>query len=164
VNVSSQSKKNSRNGFSLLELMGALSIFCILIALTLPSFRNLLSQRNLRGSVSTVTQHMILARQRAITESNEYIVEFDFANGFFTVMDDDNSNGLHDVGEDLLGPLDIAADVTMQNGPDSAIPAGKLTFLPNGSASSTGQVTLNDLKGRTKEVWVYRSTGQVSIR
>ena len=157
-------KESNRNGFSLLELMGALSIFCILILLTLPSFRNLLSQRNLRNSVSTVTQQLIVARQKAITESNDYIIEYDFANGFFTVMDDDNNNGLHDAGEDLFGPLDIATDVTIQNGPDSAIPGGKLTFFPNGSVSSTGQVTLSDLKGRSKEVWVYRSTGQVSIR
>ncbi len=151
-------------GMTLVEIMGALVIFGILIALGLPAFRSYFATHAVDGAANNLSVNLRLARQKAATEQNNYKVSLDPAALNYTILDDDNGNNVADAGEMVLGPVNIPAELTVTNGPLSPFPGDSLVFYPNGTASSSGTVTISDSRGFWRVVAVLRSTGAVAMR
>ncbi len=151
-------------GLTLVEVMVALVIFGVLIALGLPGFRKYLASHMVDGAANRLAVNLRLARQRAATEQNNYKVTFDPSTNTYTILDDDNGNNVADAGESVLGPNNIPAELTVTNGPISPFPGDSLVFYPNGTASATGAVTISNSQGFWRLVAVVRSTGAVALR
>ena len=151
-------------GMTLVEIMGALVIFGILIALGLPAFRSYFATHAVDGAANNLSVNLRLARQKAATEQNNYKVSLDPAALNYTILDDDNGNNVADAGEMVLGPVNIPAELTVTNGPLSPFPGDSLVFYPNGTASASGTVTISNSKGFWRVVAVLRSTGAVAMR
>jgi prepilin-type N-terminal cleavage/methylation domain-containing protein len=149
---------------TLVEVMVALVIFGILIAMGLPAFRQYFSTHAVDGTANTLSVNLRLARQKAATEQNNYKVSFDPAAGTYMILDDDNGNNTADAGEMVQGPVNIPAELTVTNGPLVPFPGDSLVFYPNGTASASGTVTISNSKGFWRLVAVVRSTGAVAIR
>ena len=153
-----------RGGMTLVEVMGALVIFGILIALGLPAFRNYFATHAVDGTANNLSVSLRLARQKATVEHNNYKVSFDPSAQTYTILDDDNGNNMADAGEMVQGPVNIPAELTVTNGPLTPFPGDSLVFYPNGTGSASGTVVISNSKGFWRIVAVMRSTGAVAIR
>ncbi len=152
------------DGMTLVEVMGALVVFGILIAVGLPAFRSYFATLAVDGSANNLSTHLRLARQKATTEQNNYKVSFDAMSQSYTILDDDNGNNVADAGEMVQGPVSIPAELTVTNGPLTPFPGDSLVFYPNGTASASGSITISNSKGFWRIVAVLRSTGAVAMR
>jgi len=151
-------------GVSLVEVMAGIVVFGILIAASLPAFRKYMSTQLVEGAVSRFAVNLRLARQKAATEGNNYLVSFNPATNTYQILDDDNNNSTADAGEIVHGPFTIPAELTVTNGPAVPFPGDTLLFYPNGTASNTGEVTISNTRGFSRLLSVVRSTGAVAIR
>jgi Tfp pilus assembly protein FimT len=151
-------------GISLVELMAGLVVFGILIAATLPAFRKYMTTQQVEGAANRVAASLRLARQKATAEGNVYVVAFDPVGKKFIILDDDNNNGVADAGEMVDGPFAIPAELTLTNGPGTPFPGNRVVFFPNGTAGSTGELTISNAQGFSRLLSVMRSTGAVAAR
>lgn len=155
---------NSASGVTLVEIMVALVVFGILIAASVPAFRKYMATQQVEGTIHRLAANLRLARQSAAAERNNYKVTFNPTAKRYSMLDDDNNNGVADNGEMVLGPINIPAELTVTNGPALPFPGDTLVFYPNGSTSSTGTMTISNRKHYNRLVRVMRSTGAVAVR
>ena len=148
----------------MVEIMVALVIFGILIAMSVPPFRRYMATQQVEGSVYRMAASLRLARQSAATERNNYKVTFNTTAKHYSILDDENNNGTADVGEMVFGPINIPAELTVTNGPVLPFPGDTLVFYPTGGTSSTGTMTFSNRRNYTRLVRVMRSTGAVAVR
>jgi len=161
--VRRDSRRRSQ-GMTLVEVMGALVVFGILIAIGLPAFRSYFATHAVDGSANNLATSLRLARQKAATEQNNYKVTYDPTSQSYTILDDNNGNNVADAGEMVTGPVNIPAELTVTNGPLTPFPGDSLVFYPNGTASATGTIVISNSKGFWRAVAVLRSTGAVALR
>jgi len=146
----------------LVDFLGTAAAVVALVLVLLPAVLGLSSGYELRRAVSRLVGCLATAQQRAQSESNQYIVSFDFANGFVTVIDDDNNNGIVEFGERQIGPLLLGADVGVRDGSGGGLPAGRAVFMPDGTVRPSVRIVLSDARGRVKTVRVDGPTGKIS--
>ena len=85
-------KSRNENGFTLMELMIILVIIGILGAITVPNMSKVLSRNKVRGSTSSVTSALYIARIKAINDGEKYGVEFLGDGSFHVTRDPYNVN------------------------------------------------------------------------
>jgi Tfp pilus assembly protein FimT len=144
--------------------MVALVIFGILIAASVPAFRKYMATQQVEGTIHRLAANLRLARQSAAAEGNNYKVTLNPTAKRYSMLDDNNNNGVADNGELVLGPINIPAELTVTNGPALPFSGDTVVFYPNGSTSSTGTVTISNRKNYNRLVRVMRSTGTVAVR
>jgi type II secretory pathway pseudopilin PulG len=142
-------------GITALELIVVLSVVGLTFLFSLPGVASYRDSVELNQAVTQVASHLALARQKAVTEHNDYMLTF-LSDTQYTVLDDDNSNGLKDAGEKELGPYELPgmARVTY------LAPGSTVTFSPSGMLGNpTLQVTveITNGNGATKGLTVWPS-------
>jgi type II secretory pathway pseudopilin PulG len=148
-------------GITALELLVVLSVIGLTFLFTLPGVASYRDSAELNQAVTQVAGHLALARQKAVTEHNDYVLSF-ISDTEYLLLDDDNCNGTADGGEKQLGPYRLpgTAQVTF------LAPGSVITFSPSGMlGNATPQVSLEltNAKGTTKGVAVWPS-GSIDIR
>ena len=148
-------------GITALELIVVLSIVGLTFLFSLPAMAGYRDSIELNQAVSQVAGHMALARQKAVTEHNDFM--FVFTNDLeYFLLDDDNSNGSQDPGERTLGPYRLPGTVHVTDiGPGSSF-----SFSPSGMLRQEDQqvtVDLTNANGTTKGVTIWAS-GSIEIR
>jgi Tfp pilus assembly protein FimT len=152
--------QNSR-GITALELVVVLSIVGLTFLFTLPGMASYRDSIELNQAVTQVAGHMALARQKAVTEHNDFIFVF-ISDAEYTLVDDENSDGVQDPGEEVLGPYQLPGTVRVS----SLAPGSSFSFSPSGMLrQATQQVALDltNANGTTKGVMVWAS-GSIEIR
>ena len=102
-----QFKKNDR-GFTLVELLIAVSVLAILVSFALPNIGEWMSRYRVRSSARRIASNMQFARIKSITENNDYIVCFETASDLYTIIDDNDGDGVDGVdcanssGDDII--------------------------------------------------------------
>lgn len=132
-------QRSSQSGFSLLELLVALSILAVGLALVVPFFNRTRSALIVRGAAYEIAGQLRAARASANSKSVQRIMVFDLAARRYW--------GEGVVGSRVL-PQSIAFDLAVPESEQSGR-TGRIRFLPDGSASG-GRVILRD----GKESWV----------
>ena len=100
------------NGFTLLELMVALAILGILLAIGVPAFGTVIDNQRMDDGVNGLVRSLNYTRTEAVRRNRPVTVspiDADW-NAGWRIFLDRNNNGLYDAGETLLRE-DIPADV-----------------------------------------------------
>jgi Tfp pilus assembly protein FimT len=126
-----------------MEVAAVSFVGIVLGMLALPNFARMRAMYRLRGVSQAVYIALQQARMSAIKENHPY--RFYLAGTTYYVHDDVNNNGVQDTGEPVT-QRNIQADaqgVTV-SGVSSAAP---VVFAPNGIATATGTVTVQNAQG-----------------
>lgn len=143
-------------GFTLMELMIVLGIMSITLMLTNMWLSTQLPHWRLNGAVRQVVSDLVSAKMNAVMERNRQRIFFQ-DHRHYMILDDKNNNGTIDAGEHQEA-RDIQIDyqdvtLTATNNP---------SFLPRGTASNLGSITLTNSAG-SKKITVS-ITGRVKVQ
>lgn len=134
-----------RRGFSLVEILVAVSVFSILAAVAVPQFMAFRPKSRLNGAARQIYSELMWARSKAVDENSAFVVTFP-------------TNQTMQIAGSTTKTVNIQSeysDVTLTSS------ASTITFTSRGTASVAPTITLTNGAG-TKTVTV-RITGTVSI-
>ena len=152
----SKGQTDSDRGYTLIELVVVMSLLLIVALLGQYWLSSQMPRWRLDGATRQVVSDFMEAKMQAVTQGNKYRVTF-LDDRYYTILDDDNSNGKPDPGE-LLVTRNIQTEysgvtLTSTNNP---------IFLPRGTASNLGTVTLKNSAG-SKSISIG-ITGRVKVQ
>lgn len=179
--------RRQATGFTVTELLVAAGILGILSTIAIPSYYTWLPKSRVNGAARELFAEFQLAKMRAISENNDYVMTFDTSNNLYSIYDD-NDNNFATAGvesHELVKTVDIdnkhpgvAYGYISGNGPSgSAITKAvtfsgtppRVAFSPTGLANKNGSVYLvptadssNNRKDRQRLITVLR-TGRVRL-
>jgi Tfp pilus assembly protein FimT len=150
-------------GYSLIELMIGLVITTLMLGASIPAMSRYLRDHELLGFVENFAADLRLCRQRATTQSNNFVFTWNTVSESYTILDDNNNNGAADAGESVIGPKAMPDGLTLVNGPTNPFTTPVITFLPSGAANQGGQCRISDGRGLMRSVQLIRASGMVKI-
>jgi Tfp pilus assembly protein FimT len=142
-------------GITALELIVVLSVVGLTFLFSLPGVASYRDSVELNQAVTQVASHLALARQKAVTEHNDYILTF-VSDTEYSLLDDDNGNGAVDAGERQLGPYELPGMAKVTH----LAPGPSVTFSPSGMLGGSIQqvsVEITNANGTTKGLTVWPS-------
>jgi prepilin-type N-terminal cleavage/methylation domain-containing protein len=152
-------ERGTRAGFTLIELAVALAVAGVLAMTAAPPIARYIQDYRLEGAASNMVAELHLLRHRAVAEGNNYVMLLDPDNDSYIVFDDDNNNDSQDDGESVIGPVDMPNGLRLRNGPWLPFPNNTVSLRPDGTANSTGIITITNNKGRQRLLFLLSSTG-----
>ncbi len=132
-------------GFSLAEMLVAISVFAILAAIAVPQYLAFRPLNRLNGAARQIYSELMWARSKAVNENNSYVVTFPTNQ---TMLISGSTSKTVNIQTEY-------SDVTVSS------TASTITFTSRGTADASPTITLTN-SGGTKTVTV-RITGTVSI-
>jgi type IV fimbrial biogenesis protein FimT len=136
-------------GFTLAEMMAAMGVFAIVMAIAVPNYLSFQPSRRLNGAAREVLGKLLWARAKAVEENNQYTVSIP-NNYSLTIASTGGYNQTINIQTNY-------SDVTLSKPGSDPNP----TFNSRGTASGDTTITLNNSSGlRTVTV---RATGYVKI-
>jgi type II secretion system protein H len=152
-----------QGGFTMVEVMVVCAIMGISLVAALPAFLGYLQSNRVNDTAREMSGRLRLARQSAVAEGIPRIVTWDFEAGSYSIVRDDNEDGVAQNGEPRLGPFTVAEGLTLENKPGESFTVNQVVFTPNGSASQTGTVVVANGAGYALELTVLAPTGQIRL-
>jgi type IV fimbrial biogenesis protein FimT len=151
--------RSFRDGFTLVELLVTIGILSLMLAASWGRIGSLIHQHRLTGAATTLATHLRLARERAVTEGNNYVVTFLPSGDGYEIWDDEGN-------DDLDGPAD--SRTTHSFAPGTALSAARffasnrVIFHADGSANASGWARITNGEN-SRSITVLASTGKVTI-
>ena len=138
------------SGFTVLELMIVIAIVAVLSAIGIPNYISWLPKRHLQSSATDVQAAINLAKMTAIKENTDVELAFDLNNESYTItytdQDRDGNNFLRTIRDKQMNPgINLV---------DTDFTGEKLTFDSRGLADGSGDITLKNKRGETREIEV----------
>jgi prepilin-type N-terminal cleavage/methylation domain-containing protein len=170
----------ARRGFTLVELLIALTLMSILAAVAIPNMS--IGRHQAEAAMQTLGSDLLAAQRMAITRQHDIIVEFDVDQRTVHVVEDANNDGSRDADEHVSShPLGDGVAFGHGGAPADPIGSGPITFTQrtdgnpsvtfhrDGSASEAGGVYVQSARdeaaGRpdgARLLVVDRATGRPS--
>lgn len=142
-------------GTTVAEVVASLVLLVGILSIMGPVFSQLLGIYHLRGATQEIFSELQRARLAAVMENHRYRLSVIEGTGTYEILDDKNNNGAADGGEVTTRGVDIENPGVVLSGEDIGV-----TFLPNGTALTSGSITISHGNGRTRSV-VVSSGGRV---
>ncbi len=139
-------------GFSLLELLVALSILAVIAALVAPAFAKALEGAQFDTATRNVINGLRQARRLAINENREAVFSLDTASGEAWVNDE---------AVRIDAPAATAFALTIAASEQTVATAGNIRFFADGSSTGGTIALRND--GKARKVSVDWLTGTVEF-
>ena len=131
-----------------------------MIAATLPAFRTSFVGHRLKSAANQVQSTMRLTRARAIAEDVPYVIAMYPATSTYYLVRDDNGNGDPDWGtEPQEGPINLPEGIELKNDLPEAFADGLVGFNPNGSASASGILAVQNERGDRMYIQLLQPSG-----
>ena len=153
-----------KTGFTMTEVLIALSVLGLMIAISVPSYISWLPRHRLRTSVRQIYDDLNLAKIRAVKDNTVAVIIFRPASNDYDIFLDTNENLVLDGGEPV-----IRQNASLENGvtiTGTTLPADTTGFnnrgmLPVGAAPG-GRVSLTNPTGLVMGVNV-NAAGGISV-
>jgi prepilin-type N-terminal cleavage/methylation domain-containing protein len=158
-------------GWTLLELMIALSIMGIVSSFVIPGYLRGMPLRRLKADAMDITSNMKYAKMKAVQRNMQVGLYFNDGEtavngvdpGFFCVYEDTGATANRFDSADAVLKDNIALRGGVQFDSDSwTIKNSTIVFRPNGSASKSGTVIISN-GSETRRIIVHAISGRVRI-
>lgn len=150
--------------FRVSDAVVVLVLVGIVTAVAVPGINRFVRGIDLNRQTQQVATMLRVARQRAITENNPYVVWWSDPSRGWGWWDDDDNDGVRDKSEDAREPRPLPTWIVVSPSSTSPFPSDTLRFFPDGSASSSGSVVLTNRDGYVRSLSVVRLTGMVTVQ
>lgn len=150
--------------FRVPDLAVVLVLVGMVTAVAVPGINRFLRSLDLNRQTQQVASMLRVARQRAITENNPYVVWWSDTSRGWGWWDDDDADGVRDESEAAREPAPLPAWVIVSPSGTNPFPSDTLRFFPDGSASASGSVVLSNPDGYARSLSVVRPTGMVTVQ
>ena len=138
----------AKNGFSLIEIMTTISIFVLLIAITIPNFRTYQSNIGLKDSIRTFVGNLRYAQQLAITEQKTYGLIISAATDTYRVV-------RYDTATTTIKTVILPSDIDFLSVSD--FNCDFIRFNSYGAVHESGTVVLINNDGETQTIEIKPS-------
>jgi prepilin-type N-terminal cleavage/methylation domain-containing protein len=155
--------RNRQAGFTVTELLIGMVVIGLALAASIPGFRQLLASNNLAEGGRQFAGHIRLARQMAVAEGLPYIVTWDDAAETYSIVRDEDQDGVADADEPTQGPFEMPDGVELANAGSGGFTGNQVVLNPNGTASESGSLRLNNHRGQLLRLTLLGPTAQVEI-
>jgi len=149
-------------GFTLIELMIALAIMSIVIAIAAPNYQEYMGQRRLNGATRQIAMHLMNARSESITKGKKVIVNLAGNNHQYAFVTDNDGTETITSGDTTGATWDIYPDyydVTFTAASSGFNPV----FRPDGTGK-TGTINVSSSRsGLTAKQIVISRAGRIRI-
>lgn len=136
-------------GFTIIEILVAISILTLFLTITIPNFSNWYSPIKLRGTQRDLISNLRLTQQSTVTTQKNHLIRFNTMGNYYTVIKKDGSE---QVIKTVYLPTNISfASITLTPQPL------EVEFNSAAVPNSTGDINLIDNRGDTKKVEVTPS-------
>jgi Tfp pilus assembly protein FimT len=146
--IAARARLTGQRGTTFAEVAASFLVFSILVASTAPIFSTILGAYHLRGAAQELYAELQKTRLAAVMENNRYRFYVVPGSPIYKIHDDKNHNNVEDEGEVSTHTLELDNAGVMFEGTDA------VTFLPNGTALTSGTITVASANGHTKDVAV----------
>jgi len=147
-------------GVTLTELAVMLVVFGLVLAASMPSLHTILEGYRHRNAVDSVKSRLVMTRGLAVNSKIPYVVTVDPSSSRLYVFEDTDADGVFDAGEKKFGPYEVDPGVDLVN-VDWA--ENQISFRPDGTASQTGNLRVQDHDGRSATIRVSSMTGSAQV-
>ena len=151
--------RKTKDGFSVVELLVVISVTGVILACSFVSLQHGMPGHELRATSGKLASELRLARQKAVTENNNYNITFDPSGEIYVIWDDDRSDGFRSAGEEVRV---VRLPDGVRFGTISIGASNSVTFRPNGSADKGGYIEFHGSTSNRRQVHVIKATGSVS--
>ena len=152
--------RNKNKGFTLIELMIAVALMAILVALSIPAFGRYLQSWRLNGETDQLASMMRSARSAAVSKHVNTVFVFDTNNDNYYYFEDADGDGTKDVSEYSTETIDLPPGIILQG---HTLSQAKIFFGPKGNANESGTITLQNLQNKVHTIMLFGGTGNISI-
>jgi prepilin-type N-terminal cleavage/methylation domain-containing protein len=173
-----------KKGFTMIELLIVIAIIGITAAVASPYIIDWIPTIRVNSAARDLVSEMQLARMKAVSERNNYVITFDTANNQYSIYDDGDNDGAE--ASELVKTVDVDTEHkgiqfgyvagetktsggTILNSINFSFGGSSETFKPNGTASLDGSIYLiptEDIAGsrrdRQRAITVIQ-TGRVKL-
>jgi Tfp pilus assembly protein FimT len=148
VALAARARLTGQRGTTLAEVAASFMVLSILVASSAPIFSVILGGYHLRGAAQEIFAELQKARMAAVMENTRYRFSVVDGSPVYKIYDDKNHNSVEDDGEVSTYTLESSNPGVTLEGTDA------VTFLPNGTALTSGTITVASADGHTKDVAV----------
>jgi len=154
--------KNSK-GITLLELVIVVVVLGVVAAMAAPQFGGVMPRLKFKNKSRDIVSDLRLARSDAIAQRGQFGLYFDYSQNGYIVFKDQINPSLftYDIGDSVIKTVSLGQDVSLYY---STFSNNTIVFKPDGSANSSGNVTISkDEGGELADIDVLASTGRVRL-
>ncbi len=154
--------KNRRKkaGFTLVELMIAVSILGLVIILSVPNFSRFINTWRLKGEAEQFGVALRTARSVAVMKNIDVVFSFNANNNTYSYFEDKDRDGSIDSDEYESAIHELPATVSIVA---YTLSSTVLTFGSKGNTRETGTITLRNTDNEIKTIRIYGGTGNITI-
>jgi len=145
-------------GFSLVELMIVITIFGVLMAVSMPSFGRFLQTWKLHGEVDRMAAALRTARSAAVMRNINAVFQFDTDAGTYFYFEDEDGDGVRDSAEYRSATFTLPPGISFES---ETLGGTTITFGPRGNTMQSGSITLENGLERTRQVTIFGGTGNI---
>ena len=147
------------HGFTMLELMIAVLVMGVVVALSVPTIRGFNDTLQLKGATSTLESNLRKARSVAITRESNTLAIINPDTGWFAVVRDQGGDENFDtwVSSGLITDAIDLSSIDF-NGENFVV------FDSRGRPSNPGRIQLASALGSAREIRVSAGSGAISVR
>lgn len=142
----------SRHGFTLFELLVALTLMALLTSVAVPMVAGRTTSAELRSTARSVADGLNRARGRAIATNRPVAFAVDLDERWFQAVEDEPPSHI---------PRALAVSVTTARSETNSAGQARFRFFPDGSATG-GRITLANDRGQ-QTVMIDWLTGRIQI-